>query len=72
MSGTSEKIDSISDAGEFETLGIRVLREFDQDCRAIIHLGLNAVGKPIPGPVDGFGRVRTSGGVSRQESTLYG
>lgn len=57
MSGTSEKIESISDTGEFETLGIRVLREIDQDCRAIIHLGLNAVGKPIPGPVDGFGRV---------------
>jgi hypothetical protein len=53
MSGTSEKIESISDAGAFETLGIRVLREIDQDCRAIIHLGQNVVGKPIPGPVDG-------------------
>lgn len=61
MSITAEKIERISDAGVFETLGIRVLREIDEDCRAIIHTGLNVAGKPIPDPVDGFGRVPGSG-----------
>lgn len=60
MSDTAEKIDGMTDAGAFETLALRVLREIDEDCRAIIHLGINAVGKPIPGPVDGFGRVPDS------------
>jgi len=57
MSSTAERIEGITDVGAFETLAIRVLREIDEDCRAIIHLGINAAGKPIPGPVDGFGRV---------------
>jgi hypothetical protein len=57
MPSTTEKIEGISDSGVFERLGIRVLKEIDQDCRAIILLGQNAVGKTIPGPVDGFGRV---------------
>ena len=61
MSDTSEKIESISDPGAFKTLGIRVLKKIDQDCRAIILLGQNVAGKPIPGPIDGFGRVPGSG-----------
>ncbi|MGB9067351.1 MAG: ATP-binding protein [Candidatus Acidiferrales bacterium] len=60
MSETAEKIDRISDAGIFETLAIQVLRELDKDCEAILHLGLNPVGKPVPGPTDGFGRVAGS------------
>jgi len=57
---TAEKIKCITDAGAFETLAVRVLREIDADCGAIIHLGINAAGKPIPGPVDGFGQVPNS------------
>ena len=57
MSNTAEKIEGMTDVGAFETLAMRVLREIDEDCRAIIHLGINAGGKTIPGPVDGFGRV---------------
>jgi hypothetical protein len=60
MSNTAQKIEGISDVGAFETLAIRVLREIDEDCEAIIHLGINAAGKTIPGPVDGFGRVPDS------------
>jgi len=57
---TAEKIEAITDTGLFETLGIRTLREIDPDCHAIMHLGINAAGKPISGPVDGFGRVPNS------------
>src|ERR1700691_5455381 len=60
MSDTAEKIERIRDVGAFETLAIRVLREIDEDCRAIIHVGINAAGKTIPGPVDAFGRVPNS------------
>lgn len=60
MSGTAEQIERISDAGIFETLAIQALRGLDKDCEQILHLGLNAVGKPVPGPTDGFGRVADS------------
>ena len=57
MSETAEKLERISDVGVFETLATQVLRGIDKDCAALLHLGLNATGKPIPGPIDGFGRV---------------
>jgi hypothetical protein len=60
MSETAEKIERISDVGIFETLAIQVLRRLDKDCEQILHLGLNAVGKAVPGPTDGFGRVAGS------------
>jgi hypothetical protein len=60
MTDTAEKIKRINDVGAFETLAIRVLREIDEDCRAIVHLGINEAGKTIPGPVDAFGRIPNS------------
>jgi len=60
MSETAEKIERISDVGIFETLAIQALRGLDKDCEQILHLGLNAVGKAVPGPTDGFGRVAGS------------
>jgi hypothetical protein len=44
----------MGDAGEFEILALRALRILEDDCRAVIHLGVNPQGKTIPNPVDGF------------------
>jgi hypothetical protein len=57
VSVTAQKIRDISDAGEFEILAIRALRELDPDCAPLIHLGINSVGKTIVSPIDGFARV---------------
>ena len=51
---TAEALEKITDNGQFEILALRALRELEADCRAIIHLGMNAQGKTIPGPLDGF------------------
>lgn len=57
---TAEALESMTDAGKFEILATRVLREIDSDCRAISHVGVNAQGKTIPNPIDGFGLVSGS------------
>jgi hypothetical protein len=57
---TAEKLEAITDPAKFEILAIRALREIDGDCRALVHLGVNASGKTIPGPIDGFVRVPDS------------
>lgn len=44
----------MTDAGEFERLVTAVLRRADPAAAAIVHSGVNAGGRPIPGPVDGF------------------
>ncbi len=51
---TAERLEAMTDAGQFEILSLRVLRELRHDCRSIIHLGVNAEGKTIPNPIDGF------------------
>jgi hypothetical protein len=51
---TAETLESMTDAGQFEILATRVLREIDPDCRLIAHAGVNAPGKTIPNPIDGF------------------
>ena len=51
---TAEALERMGDAGEFEILALRALRILDEDCRAVIHLGVNPQGKTIPNPVDGF------------------
>ncbi|MCU1300664.1 MAG: hypothetical protein JWQ87_948 [Candidatus Sulfotelmatobacter sp.] len=51
---TAEAIEKITDTGKFEILSIRALRELEEDCKSVIHLGMNAQGKTIPGPLDGF------------------
>lgn len=53
---TAEALEGLGEA-EFELLAVRSLRELEPDCKAIIHLGMNAQGKTIPGPLDGFCRV---------------
>lgn len=54
--GTAAHLEEISDTS-FELLATAVLRFEDADCRALIHTGLNAAGRPIASPVDGFVRV---------------
>lgn len=54
MSTTRAKLETITDAGEFERLASAVLRYADPDCAALIHPGANAQGRPIASPVDGF------------------
>jgi len=51
---TSELLEKITNAGEFEILATRVLREIDPDCQALEHTGINAGGRTISGPIDGF------------------
>ena len=51
---TAEHIEGITDAGKFEILATRVLRFLHEDCRAVVHLGVNTEGKTIRSPIDGF------------------
>ena len=53
---TAEALERLNDAA-YELLAIRSLRELEVDCRAIIHSGMNAQQKTVPGPLDGFCRV---------------
>jgi hypothetical protein len=51
---TAEKIEGMTDAGQYEILATRVLRDLDADCRALVHAGVNAQGKTIANPIDAF------------------
>jgi hypothetical protein len=51
---TAELLEGMTDAGQFEILATRSLRELEDDCSAIAHFGVNAEGKTIANPVDGF------------------
>jgi hypothetical protein len=51
---TAEALEGMTDAGMFEILATRALRELATDCRAVAHIGVNAQGKTIANPVDGF------------------
>lgn len=51
---TAQALETLPDAGQFEILGTRVLRELEEDCKAIAHIGVNTEGKTIKNPVDGF------------------
>lgn len=57
---TAEAIEGITDSGKFEVLATRVLRIEDEDCRLIEHMGVNAIGKTIPNPIDSFCFVESS------------
>lgn len=54
---TANAIEAMSDAGAFEVLAVRVLRQTDTDYARIEHLGVNADGKTVKNPLDGFCRV---------------
>lgn len=51
---TAEALEGMTDPGQFEILATRVLRAIDSDCEAVAHAGVNAQGKTIPNPIDGF------------------
>jgi hypothetical protein len=44
----------MTDAGAFEGLATATLRYIEDDCRAVIHHGINALGKPIKSLVDAW------------------
>lgn len=54
---TAEALEKLNDAGKFEILATRVLRLIDPDSAAIEHIGVNAAGKTVKNPIDGFCRV---------------
>lgn len=54
-SPTAVLLEQIPDTGAFEQLALASLRRMaPQDCGTVVHLGINAEGKPIPSPLDGF------------------
>jgi hypothetical protein len=57
---TAESLEAITDESSFELLSLRCLRELEPDCRSLIHLGVNAQGKTVVGPLDGMGLVSGS------------
>src|SRR5256885_1343315 len=54
MVRTREALARITDAGDFEALATATLRSIEPDCRAVIHHGTNALGKPIKSLVDAW------------------
>ena len=51
---TKLRLEKINDPVLFERLADAVLREDDCQCRWLSHLGVNAEGKTITGPLDGL------------------
>ncbi len=58
---TRQRLAEITDAGHFEQLATAVLREADEQCRRVAHVGVNAEGKTIKSPVDGIVYVSAAG-----------
>lgn len=54
---TAERLEAITEPGKFELLVTSILRKDNRDYAAIIHTGINAQGKTIKSPVDGFCQV---------------
>lgn len=54
---TAEALEGMTDPGEFEILATRTLREIDTDCKAVVHVGVNAQGKTVANPIDAFSLV---------------
>jgi hypothetical protein len=54
---TREALAAMTDAGEFESLATAILRSTELDCRAVIHHGINASGKPVNSSVDAWCQV---------------
>lgn len=53
MSNTSQALQAIDDAA-FEVLATSVLRKHSLEYSSIVHIGVNAEGKPVRSPLDGF------------------
>ena len=58
---TRQLLTQITDAGHFETLATAVLREKEDLCRRIAHVGVNAEGETVKSPVDGIVYTSTDG-----------
>ena len=58
---TRQRLAEITDAGRFEELATAVLREADEHCRRVAHVGVNAEGKTIKSPVDGIVYISVAG-----------
>jgi len=54
---TAKLVEEMTDAGEFELLATRVLRQLDVDYLRVEHMGVNASGKTVKNPLDGFCRI---------------
>lgn len=53
-SQTARKLADMTDEGRFERLATAVLRACSPDYAALLHTGINADGKTVKAPVDGF------------------
>lgn len=51
---TERDLSNITDEGLFEKLATAILRDAEQDYRALVHTGTNADGKTMKSPVDGI------------------
>ena len=51
---TRHQLTLITDPGQFEKLATAVLREEDDHCRRLVHVGVNEEGKTVRSPVDGI------------------
>ena len=60
-SNTRQRLAEITDAGQFEELATAVLREADERCRRVAHVGVNAAGRTIKAPVDGIVYISAAG-----------
>jgi hypothetical protein len=54
---TAEALKSITDPGKFESLMNSILSSSNRDYASIIETGLNAKGKTVKSPLDGFCKV---------------
>jgi hypothetical protein len=54
---TAEALEGFTATSEFELLAMAALRELDPEFALIIHTGINAAGKTIVHPLDGFARI---------------
>ena len=58
---TRQRLAEITDAGRFEELATAILREVDEQCRRVAHVGVNVEGKTIKSPVDGIVYISAAG-----------
>lgn len=54
---TAQLLEAMTDVGEFERLATAILAKTNRAYESVIHLGINASGKTVASPVDGFCRV---------------
>jgi hypothetical protein len=55
---TCHSLEAFTNTGQFEIIGMGFLRSLDTGLAALAHTGINALGKTISSPIDGFAMVR--------------